>query len=260
MIAYPSAQALDAMLEEAAARPAAADVTAEDGIRHQLWVVGDDKAVAAITRAVDAVPTLYIADGHHRSAAAARVAEARGRATGSHHHFLSVLFPQHEMTILDYNRIVRDLNGRNPAAFLAALGERFSIAPSRDPVRPASPGEFGMFLDGRWYHLALAPDAIPTNDPIGRLPVTLLAVNLIEPLLGITDPRTDPRIDFVGGGRGLGELERRVRSGEMAAAFSLQPTAMADLMAVADSGGIMPPKSTWFEPKLADGMVSHVLD
>ncbi|MFY9734094.1 MAG: hypothetical protein WAL02_03025, partial [Rhodoplanes sp.] len=144
--------------------------------------------------------------------------------------------------------------------FVAALTERFALQAAGEPVRPAASNEFGMFLAGRWYRLTLRPDLVPKNDPIGRLPITLLTRNAIEPLLGITDPRNDKRIDFVGGARGLSELERRVASGEMAVAFALYPTRMTDLMAVADAGEIMPPKSTWFEPKLADGMVSHVLD
>ena len=164
------------------------------------------------------------------------------------------------MTILDYNRVVRDLNGRTPEQLLAEIARRFAVAPSQSPVRPTAASEVGMFLGGRWYQLKLLPDFLREPDPIARLPITLLTRNLIEPILGIADPRTDKRIDFVGGGRGLGELERRVNSGEMAVAFALYPTAMDDLMAVADAGGIMPPKSTWFEPKLADGMVSHVLD
>ena len=262
MMGYPAAPAIDAMLARAAERAADLDVTADDGVRHQLWVIDDDATIAALTRAFDALPALYIADGHHRSAAAARVAAARGGDTASH--FLSVIFPAHEMTILDYNRVIRDLNGRSPDQLLAALRERFSVTASDRPVRPAAAGEFGMFLAGRWYRLTIKPELVPKNDakrdPIGRLPITLLTRNVIEPLLGIADPRTDKRIDFVGGGRGLGELERRVASGEMAVAFALYPTQMADLMAVADAGGIMPPKSTWFEPKLADGMVSHVLD
>jgi uncharacterized protein (DUF1015 family) len=163
------------------------------------------------------------------------------------------------MTILDYNRVLRNLNGRSPIELLEALRNRFSIARSEQPVRPAAPGEFGLFLDGRWYRLTIRADLVPT-DPVGRLPITLLSRNAIEPFFAITDPRTDKRIDFVGGGRGLAELERRVASGEMAAAFALYPTQMTELMAVADAGAIMPPKSTWFEPKLADGMVSHVLD
>ena len=262
MIAYPAAPDIDAMLARAAARAAAVDVTADDGVRHQLWPIDDDATIAALTRAADALPAIYIADGHHRSAAALRVAQARGAGTASQGYFLAVLFPHHEMTILDYNRILRDLNGRSPDQLLAELRKRFSVTASDQPVRPASSGEFGMFLDGRWYRLTIRSEFVPGSggDPIDRLPITLLTRNVIEPLFGITDPRIDKRIDFVGGARGLDELAQRVVSGDMAVAFALYPTQMPDLMAVADAGGIMPPKSTWFEPKLADGMVNHVLD
>jgi uncharacterized protein (DUF1015 family) len=317
MIAYPAAPAIDAMLASAAARSADVDVTADDGVRHQLWVVGDNATIDALTRAVDALPALYIADGHHRSAAAARIAKVRDTTTessqdrhpevraqraskgdgpaeavhpsraaepvigpaegrtrwrppqddgdssaplASHRYFLAVLFPHHQMTILDYNRLLRDLNGRSPDQLLAELRKSFSVAASDQPVRPAASNEFGMFLARHWYRLTLRPELVPNNDPIGRLPITLLTHHVIEPLFGIADQRNDKRIDFVGGARGLGELERRVSSGEMAVAFALYPTQMVDLMTVADAGGIMPPKSTWFEPKLADGMVSHVLD
>jgi len=260
MIGYPAAPQIDAMLARAASRAPAVDVTADDGVRHQLWVIDDAETIAALTRAFDALPAIYIADGHHRSAAAARVAEGRGPRAGSHHYFLSVLFPDHEMTILDYNRVIKDLNGRTPEALLAELRKIGTVEASDKPVRPTGAAEFGMYLAGRWHRVKLRPELIPANDPIGRLPITLLARNVIEPLFGITDPRTDKRIDFIGGGRGLAELERRVASGEMAVAFALYPTRMDDLMAVADAGGIMPPKSTWFEPKLADGMVNHVLD
>jgi uncharacterized protein (DUF1015 family) len=171
-----------------------------------------------------------------------------------------VVFPHHEMTILDYNRVIRDLNGRTPEQLLAEIAARFAVTPSQSPVRPTAAPEVGMFLGGRWYHLRLLSEFMPQPDPIARLPITLLTRNLIEPLLGITDPRTDKRIDFIGGGRGLSELERSVNSGEMAVAFALYPTSMDDLIAVSDAGAIMPPKSTWFEPKLADGMVSHALD
>jgi uncharacterized protein (DUF1015 family) len=263
MIAYPAAPQVDAMLAEAASGAPAVDMTADDGVRHELWVISDDTKIAALTRAVDALRTLYIADGHHRSAAAARVAKARG-GEGSHSHFLAVLFPQQQMTILDYNRVLRDLNGLSPDQLLAKLGERYTVAASDQPVRPDAASELGMALGGRWYRLTLRGDraasAAQSADPIARLPITLLSRNIIEPIFGITDQRTDKRIDFVGGGRGLEELERLVSSGAMAAAFALYPTQMSDLMAVADAGKIMPPKSTWFEPKLADGMVSHVLD
>src|SRR5262249_59220572 len=194
------------------------------------------------------------------TAAAARVAQARGNGKASHRDFLTVMFPHHEMTILDYNRVLRDLNGRSPERLVADLRKSFSVEASDRPVRPAAPGEFGMYLAGCWHKLTIRPDLIPGNDPIGRLPITLLTRNVIEPLFGVTDPRPGNRIDFVHAGRALAQLERRVSSGEMAVAFALYPTQMADLMAVADAGGIMPPKSTWFEPKLADGMVNHVLD
>jgi uncharacterized protein (DUF1015 family) len=263
MMGYPTAPQIDAMLAEAAAGKADIDVTAGDGVRHQLWVIADDAKIARLARAVDALPALYIADGHHRSAAAARVAQARG-GDGSHNYFLAVLFPHNEMTILDYNRVLRDLNGRSPEALLAELRRRYQVEPSDQAVRPAAAGETGMYLAGRWYRLTLRSDGAGRNarsgDPVGRLPITLVTRNIIEPIFGITDPRTDKRIDFVGGGRGLAELERRVSCGDMAVAFALFPTQMSDLMAVADAGAIMPPKSTWFEPKLADGMVSYVLD
>jgi uncharacterized protein (DUF1015 family) len=255
MIGYPDAPAIDALLAKAAAAKPVVDVTADDGVRHELWVVSGKAAIDAITKAFDALPAIYIGDGHHRSAAAARVAASR-KTDG---YFLAVVFPEREMTILDYNRVVKDLNGRAPEQFVDALRKDFSVAASDKPVRPASSNEYGMYLAGRWYRLTLRPDLIP-NDPIGRLPITMLARNLIEPLLGINDPRTDKRIDFIGGARGLEGLEARVKSGEMAIAFALYPTQMTDLMAVADAGHIMPPKSTWFEPKLADGMVGHVLD
>jgi uncharacterized protein (DUF1015 family) len=258
MIGYPKAPAIDTLLAAAAAGGPQVDVTADDGVRHQLWVVSDDATIGKLTRAFDALPAIYIADGHHRSAAAARVA-AKRKGEGAHSYFLSVIFPEQEMTILDYNRVLRDLNGRSPEQLLAELRKSFTVSASDKPFRPTLSNEFGMYLAGRWYKLTLRPDLIP-NDPIGSLPITLLTRNAIEPLFGIKDQRTDKRIDFIGGARGLEGLAKRVDSGEMAAAFALYPTQMADLMAVADAGLIMPPKSTWFEPKLADGMVNHVLD
>jgi len=268
MLAYPTAPAVDTLLARAASGPAAVGVTAEDGVRHQLWVIDDEHTIAGLTDAVDALPALYIADGHHRAAAAFRVAHARRRAASGDDggYFLAVLLPEDQMTILDYNRVLRDLNGRSAEEVLAEIRECCVVEPSDREVRPTRPEEFGMVLAGRWYRLQLRrADGTKLGeagaaDPVAGLPVTLLARIIIEPIFGITDPRTDKRIDFVGGGRGLAELERLVASGEMAAAFALYPTQMHDLMAVADAGAIMPPKSTWFEPKLADGMVSHVLD
>ncbi|MGH7248441.1 MAG: DUF1015 domain-containing protein, partial [Pseudomonadota bacterium] len=262
MLAYPPAPQIDAVLAEETSGNAAVDVAADDGVRHQLWVIDAGAKTESLTRAVDALPALYIADGHHRAAAALRVAKARGDE-GAHSYLLAVLFPQHEMTILDYNRVLRDLNGRTPEALVAALCQHYSVEASDRPVRPNSSREVGMYLDRRWYRLALRADAAgqeQSTNPIARLPITLFARNIIKPIFGVADSRTDRRIDFVGGGRGLAEIERLASSGTIAVGFALFPTQMSDLMAVADAGAIMPPKSTWFEPKLADGMVSHVLD
>jgi uncharacterized protein (DUF1015 family) len=264
-LVYPSAVEIDAILARVAATAPDVDV-ALDGVRHELWVVADPGTVAALTAGFEGLPALYVADGHHRSAAGARVAHARRAAdpaaTGEpgYEYFLSVIFPHNQMQILDYNRVVRDLQGLDASAFLARVGEGFAVEAATTAARPARSGEFGMYLDGSWYRLRIHPERVPQHDPVARLDVSLLQDNLIQPVLGISDPRRDERIDFVGGIRGLGELERRVNSGEWAVAFALYPTSMEALMAVADAGEVMPPKSTWFEPKLADGLVSHVLD
>lgn len=265
LMAYPDAPRVDELLAEAAAGSPDVDVTADDGIVHRLWVVRDARTVATLTAAFDAMSALYIADGHHRSAAASRVAAARRAAnprhTGeeSYERFLSVIFPAHGLRILDYNRVVADLGGLALPDFLSRVGERFAVASSSTAVRPERSGEFGLYVDRRWYRLTIHPERLPAGAE-ARLDVSLLSDHLLAPVLGIHDLRRDKRIDFIGGMRGLGELERRVDTGGMAAAFALFPTRMGDLMAVADAGGVMPPKSTWFEPKLADGMVSHVLD
>jgi uncharacterized protein (DUF1015 family) len=245
---------------------------------HTVWRVAARDQVAALSAAFDAIGALYIADGHHRSAAAMRVAherrdEARAEAVAvslgsavshpagaSHESFLAVAFPHDEMRILDYNRVVRDLNGLSVDALLARVRESFDVEPSTGQVKPARPETFGMFVAGRWYRLAIRPALVPRSDPVASLDVSLLQDRLLAPILSVGDPRTDARIDFVGGVRGLDELERRVASGAAAAAFALHPTRMEQLMAVADAGKLMPPKSTWFEPKLADGLLSHVLD
>jgi uncharacterized protein (DUF1015 family) len=265
-LVYRHRAAVDALIAEAAAGTPEVDVTADDGVRHLLWVVRERTRIEALERAFEDIPRLYIADGHHRAAAAARVAAARrvanrGQADEEPYaYFLAVVFPDDQVRILDYNRVVRDLNGLTPQAFLARLDAAFTVQPSAQPVRPARAGEFGMYLGGRWYRLAIRPERVPAGDPVKRLDVSLLQDHLIGPVLGVGDPRRDARIDFVGGVRGLAELERRVDSGEMAVAFALHPTSLEDLMAVADAGRVMPPKSTWFEPKLADGLVSHALD
>jgi uncharacterized protein (DUF1015 family) len=261
LLAYPASAAADSLISAIAQGAPAADVTADDGIRHQIWVLNDPARIAAITAAFDAMNALYIADGHHRSAAASRVAAARRREgrESSADSFLSVIFPHHQMKILDYNRVVKDLNGLDKSALVTRLGTAFTVEVSPGRVHPARPGEFGMYLAGRWHKLTIKPGLIPA-DPVASLDVSLLSDHLLAPVLGIADLRRDKRIDFVGGIRGLAELEKRVDSGEMAVAFALHPTRMDQLMAVADSNNVMPPKSTWFEPKLADGLVSHVLD
>jgi len=259
LLAYPDAPQVDALLAQRVLRAPAIDIEADGGVRHAIWVIDDASDIDTLTRSFDSMHALYIADGHHRSAAASRVAAAR-RDQPSAQRFLAVAFAHHQMRILDYNRVVRDLRGMTPAQFLTRVSGAFSIEPAGAAVRPGAPGEFGLYLEGRWQRLRIRPELAQVADPVSRLDVSLLADHLLEPMLGIADPRTDKRIDFIGGGRGLAELERRVDSGEMAAAFSLYPTRMRELMAVADAGRVMPPKSTWFEPKLADGLISHVLD
>jgi len=256
---------IDELAGEVASSAPLYDLTADDGVRHTLWLIEDAPSIETITQTFDQMHCLYIADGHHRSAAASRIARLRRQARGgtaetAADYFLSVLFPDDQMKILDYNRVVADLNGLSNSEFLTAVKQAFNVVASETAVKPARPGEFGMYLAQRWYRLNILPEKIPATDPVGRLDVSLLQNNLIDPVLGIRDPRRDKRIDFVGGIRGLAELERRVNGGEMQVAFSLYPTRMADLMAVADANEVMPPKSTWFEPKLADGLVSHMLD
>ncbi|MGI6108365.1 MAG: DUF1015 domain-containing protein [Eubacteriaceae bacterium] len=239
------------------------DFTSADGIRHRVWLINDQKAVDGLVGAFAEVPCLYIADGHHRCASAVKVAKMRREQnpgwTGNEefNYFLSVLFPDEELRILDYNRVVRDLNGLTSAEFLKQAGERFDIAESGQQVRPEAKGEFGMYLDGRWYKLTVKPEFLK-QDPVGALDVSVLYDNLLAPVLGIGDPRTDGRIDFVGGIRGLDELERRTQN-DMKVAFSMYPTSISELMAIADAGLLMPPKSTWFEPKLRSGLFIHEL-
>jgi len=263
LLAYPAAPEVDAILATASAGTPDSDAEL-DGVRHTLWVIRDTAVQARLTAAFNAMHALYIADGHHRSASASRIAAARKASNPAHtgqepyNYFLSVIFPAHQMKIMDYNRVITDLNGLTPEAFLEKIGTAFNVEPAAAQVKPERPGVFGLYLGGRWLRLTIRPELIPA-DPVGRLDVSLLQNNLIAPVLGIADPRRDKRIDFVGGIRGLAELEKRVDSGEMALAFALHPTRMEDLMAVADANEVMPPKSTWFEPKLADGMASHTL-
>jgi len=263
LLAYKSQADMDAILEDATKQAPLVDVTADDGVQHTFWVIDDDATIEKLSAGFDAMPAIYIADGHHRSASASRIAKSHefGKGDGSHNcdYFLSVIYPHNQMNILDYNRVITDLNGLTKEEVLHKVKASFNVAEESAAVRPSTATEFGMYLDGQWYRLNINSELVP-EDPVASLDVSLLADNLIEPVLGISDQRTDNRIDFIGGIRGLGELEKRVDSGEMAIAFSFYPTSMEALMAVADADEVMPPKSTWFEPKLADGLVSHVLD
>jgi uncharacterized protein (DUF1015 family) len=265
-LVYRSQPDIETMLEAGTRGEPAVDIEADGGVRHELWVVDDEALIGRLTGAFDGLDALYVADGHHRSAAASRIAAARREVNPGHtgeesyNYFLSVIFPHDQMQILDYNRVIKDLHGLDAEAFMSRVSVPLKVEPSAEPVKPARLGEFGMYLDGAWYRLTLDEHRIPWDDPVARLDVSLLQDNLIEPILGIVDPRRDERIDFVGGIRGLAGLQRRVDDGGMRVAFALHPTRMEELMAVADAGEVMPPKSTWFEPKLADGLVSHVLD
>ena len=260
-LTYRHNQIVDQLIERITQGKPVYDLTADDGVRHTIWIIDQKPDIRTLTETIDAMPCLYIADGHHRSAAASRVAGMRqGADTDAQDYFLAVMFPDNQMKILDYNRVVRDLNHHSEADFLSEVQKRFNVEKQASAVHPDKPGVFGMYLNNQWYRLTIHESLIPQDDPVGRLDVSLLQNQLITPILGIDDPRRDKRIDFVGGIRGLGELEKRVNSGEMQVAFSMYPTQMIDLMAVADAEEVMPPKSTWFEPKLADGLVSHVLD
>ena len=243
------------------------DFVADDGFGHTFWVIDDDTTIAAITDAFAAIDNLYIADGHHRTAAAALVGHEKALANPGHrgdeeyNYFLAVAFPASNLKIIDYNRLVKDLNGMSPAEFLEALERNFVVIDKGTvPYRPDALHNFSLYLEGRWYSLTARPGTYDDSDPIGVLDVTVSSDLILRDLLGITDLRSDKRVDFVGGIRGLDELKRRVDSGEMAAALALYPVSMEQLMAIADSGNIMPPKTTWFEPKLRSGLVIHKLD
>lgn len=241
------------------------DVIGQHDVVHTLWRMDQPDLVEALSNAFNAMDAIYIADGHHRSAAASRVSAERSATNSAAEpcnaeFFLTVVFPHDEVTILDYNRLVRDLNGLSPQQLLSRVREKFDVETRDSPVRPAKPGTFGMYADGQWYHLTLHTQLIPERDPVGRLDVSLLQDQLLGPILDVGDPRFDARLEFVGGIRGRDTLQRRVDDGDDAVAFALFPTSMEQLMAVADAEQLMPPKSTWFEPKLADGLLTHVLD
>lgn len=258
-----NAQAAEIMAAEAKKFPLY-DFIAEDGVGHTVWRIDDAETIQALVKSFQAVDSLYIADGHHRNASAVKVGlkrrEEKPDYTGEEefNFYLSVLFPAQQLHILDYNRLVKDLNGHTKEAFLAKLEEKFQITPAQTAVHPPKAHTFGLYLAGQWYLLE-AKEAILSDHPVEGLDVSILQREVLTPLLAIGDPRTDKRIDFVGGIRGLGELEKRVDSGEMALAFSMFPTSMAELMATADAGLTMPPKSTWFEPKLRSGLFIHDL-
>lgn len=258
-LAYNNVSEIDRIINTWKAQQAPAyDFSAEDGIQHTVWVVNDDRTIADISRIFsEKVPATYIADGHHRAASAAKVSlELKNSADAGY--FLTTIFPASELAIMDYNRVVKDLHDHDPDDFISALQDDFMITSSPEPVKPAHLHEFGMYLDKQWYILTCRKDTY-TTDPIGVLDVTILSNNILDKLLGIKDQRTDKRIDFVGGIRGLGELEKRVDSGEMKVAFSLYPVTIQQLFDIADSGNVMPPKSTWFEPKLRDGLLTHLI-
>ncbi|MTJ82896.1 MAG: DUF1015 domain-containing protein [Telmatospirillum sp.] len=262
LLAHRNDPRLAGAVDATVAEPPVYRVEAVDGNIHTLWVMTDAGRIADVMAAFEEMPAVYIADGHHRSAAASRVARARRQAgeapEGPGQSFLVVSFPIEDMKIFDYNRVVRDLGSHDRAGFLTALEAEFDVRPVGGQARPDAPGVFGLYLPGQWYRLTLRRP-VPA-DPVQRLDVSLLTDRLLAPVLGISDLRKDKRIDFVGGKRGLGELERLVSSGAMAAAFALHATSMEDLVRVAEAGQVMPPKSTWFEPKLADGLVSYPLD
>lgn len=266
--AYPENRDLEEIVKKYIAQPPVYDFIAPgDGFGHSFWVIDDDADIAAITKAFAGMPSLYIADGHHRSAAAALVGAEKARQNPNHkgdeeyNYFMAVCFPANQLTIIDYNRVVKDLNGMTPEEFLTRLEKNFDVEEKgTKPYRPVALHNFSLYLDGKWYSLTAKPGTYDDNDPIGVLDVTISSNLILDELLGIKDLRSDKRIDFVGGIRGLEELQRRVDSGEMKMALALYPVSMKQLMDIADTGNIMPPKTTWFEPKLRSGLVIHKLE
>lgn len=257
---------INSIISEIVRTPAENDHIASDGVHHQCWVIKDKKVIDRIVTIFKSIPNLYIADGHHRSAAAARVAKERAENNPNHtgneeyNFFLAAYFPASQLKIFDYNRLVKDLNGLSKDDFLTELKKAFTVVESSSPVKPTKKGDFGMYLDYKWYVISANSELLNNPDSIQRLDVSILQTHLLDSILGIKDPRTDKRIDFVAGIRGLGELERRVNSREMRIAFSMYPCSLEEIIQIADEGKAMPPKSTWFEPKLRDGLFVHFLD
>ena len=265
--AYPNVPALDKIVNDVIKTIPEYDFVSEDGIGHTFWVIKDDATIKNITDEFSKIKYTYVADGHHRTAAAALVGKERRDANPNHtgkeeyNFFLAVHFPDNQLAIMDYNRVVKDLNGLSSADLLKKLSENFTVEEKGNAIyKPNKLHNFGMYLDGSWYSLTAKPGTYNDSDPIGVLDVTILSERLLTPVLNIKDLRTDKRIDFVGGLRGLGELEKRVNSGEMKVAFALYPVTMKQLIDIADSGKIMPPKTTWFEPKLRSGLVLHSIE
>lgn len=265
--AYGAVDRLEALMADIKLSDPVYRFTADDGVEHRLWVVDDEVVINEIIAEFEKMPATYVADGHHRTAAAALVGNDLKKENPAHtgdeeyNFFLAVHFPDDQLSIYDYNRVVKDLNGHDVNSFLRALGDAFEVEKAgTEPYRPQALHEMGMYVEGEWYALKARPGTYDDNDPVGALDVTILSKQILEPVLGIHDLRNDKRIDFVGGIRGLGELERRVDGGEMAVAFAMYPVSMRQIMDIADSGNIMPPKVTWFEPKLRSGLVVHSLE
>ena len=266
-LAYPDDDVLDAVVARYTLQEPEYDFIAPvDGFRHQFWIIDKEEDISAVTERFALMPHLYIADGHHRTAAAALVGAEKAKANPAHtgteeyNYLMAVCFPASQLTILDYNRVVKDLNGHSPAEFLTLLEKDFVVSPQgTEPYRPARLHEFSLYLKGVWYSLMLKPGLVDETDPIESLDVSISSKRILDEILGIKDLRSDKRIDFVGGLRGLSELKRRVDSGEMQMALALYPVSMQQIIRIADSGNIMPPKATWFEPKLRSGLVVHKL-
>ncbi len=266
-LAFPDNNTLEDIIDRTAQTTPEYDFVSEDGIGHTLWVIRDKETIETITKEFGEIPYLYIADGHHRTAAAAHVGEEKAKADPNHNgteeynYLLAVCFPQSHLKVMDYNRVVVDLNGNTEEQFLEKLADKFIVEDKgADIYKPAKLHNFSLYLAGKWYSLTAKEGTYDDNDPIGVLDVTISSDYILRDILGITDLRTDKRIDFVGGIRGLGELKRRVDSGEMKMALALYPVTMKQIIDIADSGKIMPPKATWFEPKLRSGLIIHKLD
>jgi uncharacterized protein (DUF1015 family) len=257
-LTYRAFVAFDAFVAKKTLEKPLVDLTSKDGVRHTSWTISSATEIKMVEDQFAPIPFLYIADGHHRSAAASRVFNRRQGAGGSGR-FLAVIFPHNQMQILPYNRVLKDLNGFRPEQLLGILQSIFAINPDAGSPRPSRKHEVSLFLAGKWHSMVFKKKLIAAPDPVDQLDVTLLQDHVLDPIFGIDDPRTSKKISFVGGIRGTDELERLVKSGEYACAFSMFPTSIEDLMTIADGGGIMPPKSTWFEPKLRDAMFSHLI-